>query len=587
MKVYPHNPILPNDIFVPDAEAHVWADGRIYLYGSFDLQGRMAYCSDRYHVYSSDNMVDWVDHGVSFSMDDIGWAGENKDRLDLYAPDAAYRNGTYYLYYCLSDGRCGVAASASPSGPFKDVGQIAQVDGIDPAVLIDDDGQAYLYWGQFDNVRVAKLKENMIEIEADTITQPLSVAEHEFHEGSSVKKINGRYYYLFTDTHRHGRKATSMGYALSDHPMHGFKYGGVIIDNFGCDPKTWNNHGSMQCFNGQWYIFYHRSTHGSEFSRHVCVEKLTINDDGTIDEVQMTSSGIADAIDAREVIPACWANKLNGNVRIVGDEASKHTLALGEIKPNDTMWFGPIDFNGEKAIVLRMKNELGCRIRISVDDKEVQDAILPPSMIYSDVMIPIEAVNGRHILKLYWYGDFITASLDEIRLNNEFTYEKEYRCTVKESTSTCGSDSIRTVEAADELLKSADKLTAYMKERGFHAYAISFDGGLNLPEYIGTVAYSKQFRLNGSIEYKKLLNDYASSILYYEEMASLVCEFEYMTIHFLYNDKLIRIQCFPNRFVLYYRYHDEELNKEMNEIAERLKQICFDDGQIECGEGSI
>lgn len=107
-----------------------------------------------------------------------------------------------------------MAVSESPVWPFEDVGPIAHVNMIDPAVFIDDDGQEYIYWGQFDGVRCAKLKENMVEIEPDTMTQPLSVAEHEFHEGSSVKKINGKYYYLFTDTHREVKMTTSAGGVL-------------------------------------------------------------------------------------------------------------------------------------------------------------------------------------------------------------------------------------------------------------------------------------------------------------------------------------------------------------------------------------
>lgn len=84
------NPLLGSRTFVPDAEAHVWADGRIYLYGSYDVQGRSSDCSDCYHVYSSDNLHDWVDHGVAFSLQDTAWA---KDKGALYAPDCAYRNG--------------------------------------------------------------------------------------------------------------------------------------------------------------------------------------------------------------------------------------------------------------------------------------------------------------------------------------------------------------------------------------------------------------------------------------------------------------------------------------------------------------
>ena len=169
---YAHNPLLDSRIFVPDVEAHVWEDGRIYLYGSLDHQGVFTYCSDTYHVYSSEDMVSWVDHGVAFTLADTLWA---KDCGALYAPDCAYRDGWYYLYYCVPDGRCGVAKSQSPTGPFQDVGQIAGVWGIDPAVLIDDDGQAYLYWGQLTWGRGAKLKDNMVEIEPDSVTQPLTL----------------------------------------------------------------------------------------------------------------------------------------------------------------------------------------------------------------------------------------------------------------------------------------------------------------------------------------------------------------------------------------------------------------------------
>ena len=407
---YAHNPILPNDTFVPDVEAHVWEDGRIYLYGSFDLQGKRSYCSDRYHVYSSDNMIDWTDHGVSFTLADTDWA---KDCGVLYAPDCAFRDGIYYLYYCVPDGRCGVAKSDKPYGPFVDIGPIAHVHGIDPAVLIDDDGQAYLYWGQFDNVRVAKLKENMTEIDPATITQPLSVAEHEFHEGSSVKKIGGKYYFLFTDTHRHGGRATSLGYAVSDNPMTGFTYGGVILDNFGCDPGTWNNHGSMECLCGQWYIFYHRSTHGCENSRHVCVEPITIGADGKIREVHMTSSGAGTAIPTDRPVPACLACELTGHVRIAGDETSEHTLTLQEIRPGDSAVYRQISFHGENTFTVKRRTEGDCRIEVWLD------GWYHASLSGNAGSVRMDAVYGNHTVTLKFYGTFTDASLNDFVFTTE------------------------------------------------------------------------------------------------------------------------------------------------------------------------
>ena len=413
---FAHNPILAPDIFVPDVEAHVWEDGRIYLYGSFDIQGQKSFCSDVHHVYSSDDMVHWIDHGVIFSLADSNWA---QDCGVLYAPDCAYRDGWYYLYYCVPDGRCGVAKSQSPTGPFVDVGQIEGVWGIDPAVLIDDDGQAYLYWGQLTWGKVAKLKDNMVEIEQDTVTQPLTVEEHEFHEGSSVKKINGKYYFLFADTHRHGDpnrpdgRPSCLGYAVSDHPMHGFVYGGVIIDNFGCDPAVWNNHGSMVCFKDQWYVFYHRSTHGYEFSRHVCVEPIYFSEDGSIAEVTQTTQGAGAPIPASCALPANTACELSGHVRIAGDAESAHVLSLTEMISGDAATYRYLEFLGENTFEIKLKSDANCRVELYLDGKYHADFKVAASDVYTRASASIPAIHGTHELTIKLFGGFSGASVDE------------------------------------------------------------------------------------------------------------------------------------------------------------------------------
>ncbi|MBP3917904.1 MAG: family 43 glycosylhydrolase [Clostridia bacterium] len=413
---YAHNPLLDSHIFIPDVEAHVWEDGRIYLYGSYDKQGQKTYCSDLYHVYSSDDLIHWTDHGVVFSLADSNWA---KDCGMLYAPDCAYRDGWYYLYYCVPDGRCGVAKSKFPAGPFEDVGQIQGVMGIDPAVLIDDDGQAYLYWGQLSWCQAAKLKKNMVEIEPDTITQPLTVEAHEFHEGSSVKKVNGKYYYLFADTHRHGSRPSCLGYAVSDHPMKGFQYGGVIIDNFGCDPAVWNNHGSMMCFQNQWYVFYHRSTHGSEFSRHVCAEPIYFQEDGSIREVLQTTSGAGTSIPAKEWIPAHLACGLTGRVRIEGDAASENNLVLGQIANGDTAIYRYLDFQGETTFSIVMKTNDVCRVELYIDDRYFAELDMGACNSYCTAKKAIPPVKGIHKLAIQFYGNFTDASVDAFQFMAE------------------------------------------------------------------------------------------------------------------------------------------------------------------------
>ena len=407
------NPLLSLDVFVPDAEAHVWDDGRIYLYGSFDLSGNRGYCSDRYHVYSSDDLRHWTDHGVSFSLSATkdGWA---KDLGALYAPDCAYRNGLYYLYYCVPDGRCGAAVSPSPAGPFEDCGPIEHVHGIDPAVLIDADGSAWLYWGQFDAVRAAKLKDSMTEIDPETAVQPLSVKEHEYHEGSSVKKIGGKYYYLFTDTHRHGGRATSLGYAVSDRPDRGFRYGGIVIDNFGCDPGTWNNHGSLCEFRGQWYIFYHRSTHGCEFSRHVCAEPVFFEADGSIREVRMTSG----LLPAAERVPACRSAYLRGNVRIAEDGTSPFGYALTQIRSGDSALYRSLSFDGETAFQASVRAASPCRAEVYLDGQYAGCAKIPVSDSYGEVRGALECpARGTMETEFRFYGDTVDLSFESFRFD--------------------------------------------------------------------------------------------------------------------------------------------------------------------------
>lgn len=421
MKNYPHNPILQNDAFVPDVEAHVFNDGRIYLYGSYDICGKLSYCSNEYHVFSSSDLVNWKDHGVSFSSYDISWLDEDEKGCPLYAPDCAYKNGVYYLYYCIPDGRCGVASSKFPEGPFCDIGQIKGVQGIDPAVLVDGD-DAYLYWGQLTWGKAAKLKDNMIEIDISTITQPLTLEEHEFHEGSSVKKINGKYYFLFTDTHRHKCEehkegmATSLGYAVSDFPTSGFKYKGIVIDNFGCDPKTWNNHGSIECFNGQWYVFYHRSTHNSENSRRVAIEKIYFDNDGNIKEAKMTSSGVSDAILATENIYAQYACELYGGTFIKKEDDD---LILTNMSDGCYAIYRYIEFKNEDEISIVLKSDGDCTLKVYSDEVLISNIKINACEDYKEHLCNVSMTQGIHTLKLEIGGKDTHVSIKEFKFKNK------------------------------------------------------------------------------------------------------------------------------------------------------------------------
>jgi len=358
------NPVLPPDVCIPDGEAHVFED-RLYVYGSCD-QEYETYCSKEYYVVSTGNMQSWTVHPVSFSGKDIPWAAEKgkdypavdisprnptpfvrgmladmnlptkwlpkfllpnsiklgkylKDHRDyLWAPDCAYRNGKYYLYFCTSGYLEGVAVSDRPEGPFENPVQLP-CGGIDPAVFIDDDGKVYYYWGQF-RASAVELNEDMCTFDENAVVSRIvTEEEHGFHEGSSMRKRNGIYYYVYPCVFREGRP-TCLAYATSESPLGPFTYRGIIVDNAKCDPESWNIHGSIECFRGQWYVFYHRSSQNSRYHRRLCVEPITFNEDGTINEVKMTSIGAGEPFAQEEIIEGWRACEVEGGAYIAGTD---------------------------------------------------------------------------------------------------------------------------------------------------------------------------------------------------------------------------------------------------------------------------
>jgi len=153
----------------------------------------------------------------------------------------------------------------------------------------------------------------------------VTVEEHHFHEGSSMRKIGDTYYYVFADDSR--GKPTSLGYATGPTPLGPFTYRGVIIDNDGCDPGSWNNHGSIERFGDQWYVFYHRSSGDSVARRRLCVEPIVIAEDGSIAEVPMTSQGVGRPFTVGERIDGWRACQVRGGA-FVGSVDGEERLRL-------------------------------------------------------------------------------------------------------------------------------------------------------------------------------------------------------------------------------------------------------------------
>ena len=309
---------LVKDLYTADPSAHVF-NGKIYIYPSHDIESGIPendngdhFDMRDYHIFSMDSIDGEVtDHGVALDVKDIPWSGRQ-----LWAPDAACKDGKYYLYFPLKDKndifRIGVAVSDKPEGPF--VPESDPIKGsftIDPAVLQDNDKDYYIYFGGLwggqlqryrnnkaienpaepaDNedalcARVAKLSDDMLQFDEeprdvlilDENGKPLTAGDHDrrYFEGPWMHKYNGKYYFSYSTGNTH-----KLCYAIGDNPYGPFTYGGVILTPV----VGWTTHHSIVEFQGKWYLFHHDSvpSGGKTWLRSIKVVELEYNEDGTI-----------------------------------------------------------------------------------------------------------------------------------------------------------------------------------------------------------------------------------------------------------------------------------------------------------------
>lgn len=288
------NPFITS-IYTADPSAHVWKDGRLYVYPSHDIDpARGCDLMDRYHVYSTDDMKNWRDEGEILRASQVPWG--RKEGGFMWAPDCAYKNGTYFFYFPHPSGtswdttwKVGIATSQRPGSDFTVAGYIEGLRGrsmIDPCVFVDTDGTAYLYYGGGGRCEGAKLKDNMTAL-ADTMQSMKGLVD--FHEAAWVFKRNGVYYLTYADNNP---KQNQLRYATSTSPMGPWVHKGVFLGVTGCD----TNHGSVVEYKGNWYMFYHNqaiSNTGKGNLRSICVDQLYFNDDGSIRSVEQTKTGVA------------------------------------------------------------------------------------------------------------------------------------------------------------------------------------------------------------------------------------------------------------------------------------------------------
>lgn len=368
------NPYLPNWEYIPDGEPRVFGD-RIYVYGSHDRKDSIDFCDYKLKVWSApvSDPTKWVCHGDIFrsrdghdSPSDVDWTDEL-----LFAPDVVERGGKYYLYAYIVNAKGCVAVADRPEGPFRLLSRYEydipnHYDNgtfIDPGVLVDDDGRVYIYCG-YQGSYMCELKDNMYEaVPGSYKLDIIPTAEpHCFFEACSPRKINGTYYLIYSP-----QRGSCLDYATSDSPTGPFTYRGTIIDN-GIDFPGGNDHGSVCCVNGQWYIFYHRMTNGTIMSRRGCVERIEILQDGTIPQVEMTSLGFEESLNPYDFTQADTACVLKGGCYIT--ETSVFERPIVNVTDGCVMGWKYFDFGEDfasKTMQIRLKlRGTGSRGRVHV-----------------------------------------------------------------------------------------------------------------------------------------------------------------------------------------------------------------------------
>lgn len=376
------NPFI-RDQFTADPSARVF-NGRMYVFPSHDIKAPEGknlrkdwFCMEDYHVFSSDNLVDWIDHGMILSQYDAAWI--DSTTYSMWAPDCVERNGKYYFYFPSNkrpdeNGRrgfaIGVAIADKPEGPYVAQPEpISGVNGIDPNVLIDKDGQAYLYWSGR-NIFVAKLKENMLELDSEPMIIP-NLPDKGLKEGPWVFERNGIYYLTFPHVENNVER---LEYAIGDNPMGPFKMTGVIMDESptGC----WTNHHSIVEYQNQWYLFYHHNDYSPDFdkNRSVRIDSLFFNADGTIQKVIPTLRGVGLSDAYRNIEIDRYSLLSEKGVAIEFLDSLSTFKGWKSVFSDKNAWlqYNSVDFGNKsaKSVTVNAKSEQGATLLIRLNNAD-------------------------------------------------------------------------------------------------------------------------------------------------------------------------------------------------------------------------
>ncbi|MBR6627025.1 MAG: family 43 glycosylhydrolase [Lachnospiraceae bacterium] len=447
------NPYLPSWEYIPDGEPYVFGD-RVYIYGSHDFYNGYVFCMGDYVCWSApiDDLGNWRYEGVIYpkTADPLNPEG----KMCLYAPDVTVgSDGRYYLYYVLDKvSVVSVAVCDTPAGEYQFYGYVHYEDGtrlgeregdepqFDPGVMTEGD-ITYLYTGfcgRGDKSRTGAmltvLGPDMLTIkEAPVFVVPGSEYSagtqfegHAFFEAPSIRKVGDTYYFIYSSEVMH-----ELCYATAKNPRGDFKYGGVLVSNTDLHIDTYkpadmpaaygaNNHGSMVQIGDDWYIFYHRHTNGTWYSRQGCAEKLEILADGSIPQVEITSCGLnGGPLEGKGEYPAYLACHLFTDKPAIylggdkypkvmqdGRDGDEENGYIGNIQNNATMGFKYFECKGVKRIRIWTRGYAGgtMEVRTAWDGPVLASMHIPYSNVWEEQSAPLELPDGVHALYLTYKG---------------------------------------------------------------------------------------------------------------------------------------------------------------------------------------
>ena len=420
LNVNAQRPIIQTK-YTADPAPMVYND-TVFLYTTHDEDDAEGFKMQDWLLYTSTDMVNWTDHGVVASLKSFDWVKRDNG---AWAEQVVERNGKFYMYCPIHGNGIGVLVSNSPYGPFKDplgkplVWQKEHWDDIDPTVFIDEDGQAYMYWGN-PNCYYVKLNEDMISYSGD-IVKLKETPEH-YQEGPWFYKRNGHYYLAFAST----CCPEGIGYAMSDSPTGPWKTKGYIMRP---TERTRGNHPGIMDYKGKSNVFglnydllkLETNTHYER--RSVSVAEMHYNEDGTIQEVPYWADTKLEQIGTFNPFRKVEAETMAWGYGLKTAPNADKSLSVVDVNNGEYICVRGVDFGKNKARrfeVSALPLEGGnLKIRLDAPDGKIVGNVNIPqgneTSKYELYSCEVNAVSGIHDLYLSFEGE-----------NNKDLFELDY-----------------------------------------------------------------------------------------------------------------------------------------------------------------